>query len=122
MIKALINFFTNASGLQNFVESKNPQNIQEVEDAIRREEEAARQEEELIPDYNNLPDPFTLIKNPNKFVPVECDYFMMMDSDDKLLNNLMSIISESKILPYFKTKKRFVRIFKKKNNITKKKN
>jgi hypothetical protein len=31
MIKALINFFTNASGLQNFVESKNPQNIQEVE-------------------------------------------------------------------------------------------
>jgi hypothetical protein len=31
MIKAIINFFTSTSSLQYFVESKNPQNIQEVE-------------------------------------------------------------------------------------------
>jgi glycosyltransferase involved in cell wall biosynthesis len=35
-----------------------------------------------------------LIKNPNRFVPVECDYFMMMDSDDKLLNNCLQIYNK----------------------------
>lgn len=35
-----------------------------------------------------------LIKNPNRFVPVECDYFMMMDSDDKILNNCLEVYNK----------------------------
>ena len=35
-----------------------------------------------------------LIKNPNRFVPVECDYFMMMDSDDKMLNNCLDVYNK----------------------------
>lgn len=35
-----------------------------------------------------------LIKNPNRFVPVECDYFMMMDSDDKMLNNCLEVYNK----------------------------
>lgn len=35
-----------------------------------------------------------LVKNINKFVPVECDYFMMMDSDDKLLHNCLEVYNK----------------------------
>jgi glycosyltransferase involved in cell wall biosynthesis len=35
-----------------------------------------------------------LVKNINKFVPVECDYFMMMDSDDKLLDTCLQVYNK----------------------------
>ena len=35
-----------------------------------------------------------LVKDVNKFVPEECDYFMMMDSDDKILNNCLEVYNK----------------------------
>ncbi len=35
-----------------------------------------------------------LVKNINKFVPIECDYFMMMDSDDKLLDTCLEVYNK----------------------------
>ena len=35
-----------------------------------------------------------LVKDINKFVPEECDYFMMMDSDDKLLDTCLQVYNK----------------------------
>ena len=35
-----------------------------------------------------------IVKDINKFVPIECDYFMMMDSDDKLLPNCLEVYNK----------------------------
>ena len=35
-----------------------------------------------------------LVKDVNKFVPEECDYFMMMDSDDKLLDKCLHVYNK----------------------------
>jgi glycosyltransferase involved in cell wall biosynthesis len=35
-----------------------------------------------------------IVKDINKFVPVDCDYFMMMDSDDRLLPNCLEVYNQ----------------------------